>query len=162
MNCKFTTERLLINPISYSKKIPGEELFSILSPDVMKSLPEEWGKIISSEDAEQWLQNRINESTVLGITLKKGHSLIGFMFMYDDLPTIHIGYLLGESSWGKGIATEFINGFTQWGRTEKEITTVIGGVDSNNKPSIRVLEKCGFKMIGTKEKSTLFYQYSMS
>jgi len=45
--------------------------------------------------------------------------------------------------WGKGYAAELIGGFVKWCK-DNDISTVTGGVDSDNIASIRVLEKNNF------------------
>jgi RimJ/RimL family protein N-acetyltransferase len=57
---------------------------------------------------------------------------------------IHLGYMLAEESWGKGIATELVSGVVQHLPTGRQIT-VMGGVGNDNLGSAKVLEKAGFR-----------------
>lgn len=61
---------------------------------------------------------------------------------------LRIGYLLAEHTWGRGLATELVAGLVDWARAQPEIRTVTGGVDTENRASVRILEKCGFELIG--------------
>ena len=58
---------------------------------------------------------------------------------------VRIGYMLAESVWGQGIATELLNGFVHWCKTVG-VSTVMGGVERDNISSRRVLEKTGFEV----------------
>ena len=55
----------------------------------------------------------------------------------------YVGYWLGQLFWGKGIATAALKEFLKL-----ETRTLEARVAKTNVASIRVLEKCGFKMIG--------------
>ena len=60
---------------------------------------------------------------------------------------IRLGYLLSESTWGKGIASELVHGFVSWCRGQTSILSIAGGVALDNPASNRVLEKNGFQLI---------------
>ena len=70
------------------------------------------------------------------------------MFLFEEgVPgrtEVRIGYLLSESAWGKGFATELVGGFVAWCRQYASLQSVAGGVERGNVASIRVLEKNGF------------------
>lgn len=55
-----------------------------------------------------------------------------------------IGYFIGEPFWNKGIATKAVNLITEFGFEHLDIVRIYTGVFEFNKPSQRVLEKCGF------------------
>ena len=55
----------------------------------------------------------------------------------------YVGYWLGKSFWGKGIATEALAQYLKVDTQPLE-----GRVAKSNVGSIRVLEKCGFKNVG--------------
>ena len=56
---------------------------------------------------------------------------------------VRLGYLLAETAWGSGLASELVCGFVDWCRRQ-EIASIVGGVGSENIASRRVLEKNGF------------------
>ena len=62
-----------------------------------------------------------------------------------DEKRCHIGYLLAEPTWGKGYATELVTGLVEALRSEAPMT-LLGGVDTKNPASARVLEKAGFRL----------------
>jgi RimJ/RimL family protein N-acetyltransferase len=55
-----------------------------------------------------------------------------------------VGYWLGREFWGKGIASESLKQFLGVVKTRP----LYGMVAKHNSASKRVLEKCGFKVIG--------------
>lgn len=55
-----------------------------------------------------------------------------------------------QSAWGQGLASELVRGFVDWCRTVK-IAALVGGVERDNIPSQRVLEKNGFVIQPTAE-----------
>jgi RimJ/RimL family protein N-acetyltransferase len=55
----------------------------------------------------------------------------------------YVGYWLGQPFWGKGIATKALMQFLK-----KEMRPLLARVAKTNIASRRVLEKCGFKLIG--------------
>lgn len=59
-----------------------------------------------------------------------------------------LGYWVGEPFWGKGIASEAIRKVLQIGFGEIKLERIFAGVFDFNKPSMRVLEKNGFKQEG--------------
>ena len=56
-----------------------------------------------------------------------------------------IGYFIGEPFWNKGIVTKAVRLITEYGFGELDIVRIYTGVFEYNKPSQRVLEKCGFE-----------------
>ena len=56
-----------------------------------------------------------------------------------------IGYFIGEPFWNKGIATKAVKLITDWGFKNLNIVRIYTGIFAFNKPSQRVLEKCGFE-----------------
>jgi RimJ/RimL family protein N-acetyltransferase len=58
---------------------------------------------------------------------------------------IDIGFRFFRSVWGKGYATESAKASLDYGFNQLSIDEIIGRVSSENKPSIRVLEKLNMK-----------------
>ncbi len=72
--------------------------------------------------------------------------------------TIRLGYLLSESAWGQGLASELVEGFVDWCKSV-EIASIIGGVERDNLLSQRVLEKNGFvSRPTTEERGDLLFE----
>ncbi|KAH7305877.1 acyl-CoA N-acyltransferase [Stachybotrys elegans] len=71
----------------------------------------------------------------------------------DDIQarTMEVGYWLGESHWGRGVATEALSAFAKWAfESFPQAVRLEAEVFSNNKGSARVLEKTGFVFEGRK------------
>ncbi len=109
-------------------------------------MPDGWQNINTSDKANQWIAYRLDESHFYRIRLDDSGEIIGFLFLYEseEKSELRLGYLLAESTWGKGIGTELIKGLVAWARSSGQINSISGGVEKDNIGSIKVLEKCGF------------------
>lgn len=58
-------------------------------------------------------------------------------------PDVQVGYVLCESAWGRGIATEMAAAVLRYGFVELELPRIVGITNLENGPSQRVLEKIG-------------------
>jgi RimJ/RimL family protein N-acetyltransferase len=56
-----------------------------------------------------------------------------------------LGFMITESKWGNGFATEISNGFIDYGLNTLSQKRIIASVDIGNIPSINVLSKIGMK-----------------
>ncbi len=155
LNCKqlFATERLslmrwqnLANESNF-KDTGITAALTILSPEVTKALPDGWQSINTVEKAKKWIAEREADSHFYAIINKDSETIIGFLFLYreGDSQALRLGYLIGETYWGKGIGTELIKGLVAWCKTKQVVKSLSGGVEEDNIGSIKVLEKCGFK-----------------
>ena len=80
------------------------------------------------------------------------HQLIGSIGLLfpnnSNLPLsageAEIGYWLGESSWGKGYATEALQAMIAYSFEKLRLTRLLAGAYQENIPSQKVLGKCGF------------------
>jgi ribosomal-protein-alanine N-acetyltransferase len=79
-----------------------------------------------------------HSDAVIGLLIL--HSQLG----QDGATTLHIGYLLGEASWGQGYASELIKGLVNAVKTRRS-TILLGGVAKENGASARILERLGLK-----------------
>jgi len=142
-----------------------DAISTMLTDKVVKSLPADWKDINSVEKAEAWLQQRLDESTVLIISTKHDDTIIGLVLISKNQGvkgdrSLNIGYLLAENYWGQGYASELLQALVKHFQSKPNITGIFAGVESDNRASIRVLEKCGFKL-STSEKApagNLFYE----
>jgi RimJ/RimL family protein N-acetyltransferase len=86
---------------------------------------------------------------------KKDGTKIGFIIHYTVQPSgrIEIGYALTPDQMGKGYGTEAAQILVDYLFLSKDIMRIQATTDTRNKPSQRVLEKCGFKREGTIRKA---------
>ena len=91
------------------------------------------------------------------------NATIGFVFVFVENDTdAHVGYLLGESYWSKGYATELLKGLIDFIIHENKIKRFIAGVDTNNTVSSKLLHKLGFVKSASENDETDFYEYQLS
>jgi len=170
--CRFNTQRLAVNSWTNqlkgldSEKIFAEKIIEILTPNVTKALPDGWQNISSVVAAQAWIKDRDKESHFVTIQLLSTNETIGFIFLYepDSEPNYHelrFGYLLSEKTWGKGLGTELIEGLINWCKSEGNIKSISGGVETDNIGSIKVLEKAGFYVstLDNTPEGVIFYAY---
>ncbi|WP_051560072.1 GNAT family N-acetyltransferase [Marinobacterium jannaschii] len=129
----------------------------ILTPRVTHSLPPSWQGSYTLERAEAWIAERDDEGVALLAIEKSSGNAIGIILLFEaakdkDGSDLRLGYMLGESSWRKGFASELVNGFVAWCQDNK-IKSVTGGVERDSIASRRVLEKCGFMHTASDERS---------
>jgi len=68
---------------------------------------------------------------------------------HPETEEVDVGYRLFRKHWGKGIATETAVACIRYGFEYLGLQRIIARVHPDNSASVRVLEKCGMKRIGT-------------
>ncbi|NND92797.1 MAG: GNAT family N-acetyltransferase, partial [Granulosicoccus sp.] len=118
----------------------------ILTERVTQNLPPSWQGSYNLTRAHHWINDRDKEGTNLLAVDKAGKQAIGMIILFESEASsnLRLGYMLNESAWGKGFASELVGGFVNWCR-HHDIHSVTGGVEQSNIASRRVLEKCGFQ-----------------
>lgn len=114
---------------------------------------------VSSEKERQWVLNAINDNNriVLAICLKENDKYIGNI-MLQEIDWInrsaHVPILLGDKDeWGKGYATEARMLMLKFAFEERGLERIWGEILESNINSLRMNEKCGFKVEGLKRNS---------
>jgi RimJ/RimL family protein N-acetyltransferase len=120
----------------------------MLTARVTQSLPDGWQGDYTIERANEWIRERDREGATLIVLERSSRTPVGMMILFesDDEKlgrTVRLGYLLSETAWGQGLASELVQGFVGWCR-KAEIASIMGGVERDNVPSQRVLQKNGF------------------
>ncbi|HHX8340933.1 TPA: GNAT family N-acetyltransferase [Vibrio alginolyticus] len=139
-----------------------ERIPQILTPAVVVNLPPYFHDIGSSEQARIWLERMLLESRLLQVEAED-HELIGFLFAYvENDEYAHVGYLLAEECWGRGLASELLQGFIHEVEKSESWLKLIGGVDQSNIASAKLLKKLGFvEQPATKDSGVVFYEYTI-
>ena len=158
--CGFQTERLFVNEwhsinSSYWRhREIGEVVAAILTEPVTRTLPDSWRGAYTRERASEWVKDRDEEGTTLLVIDKNTRQCVGLMILNaapiengNGRMELRLGYLLSESAWGKGFASELVEGLVQWCRGHTQISSIAGGVGLDNPASSRVLEKNGFNIV---------------
>ncbi len=86
----------------------------------------------------------LGDATVVKKAILFDGSVAGNVVSWEQSGEREIGYWLGKSFWGKGIATAALSEFLG----HEAIRPLFAHVAKHNAASIRVLEKCGFTVVG--------------
>ena len=76
---------------------------------------------------------------------------IGLAGLPDNAGTTEMGYAIDQKFEGQGIATEAVQGLTDWAFQDKELVILRAETPVDNMGSQRVLEKNNFKKTGEKK-----------
>lgn len=175
-NCNFRTARLLLrewhslDPDEWDGRDLSEAVISILTEPVTRSLPPTWQGDYTTSRAKGWIRERDSEGITLLAVSGETRMAVGLMILFQQVDDevadaeIRVGYLLAESAWGSGMATEMVTGFVQWCRAQKFVGMITAGVEFDNHASRRVLEKCGLRLESgeTPDRSELVYRLRLS
>jgi RimJ/RimL family protein N-acetyltransferase len=87
-----------------------------------------------------------------GIFLKESDALIGTISLneHDDLHVPEMGYGILEDYRGKGYVKEASKAILTWAKSYFNIPYLVGTAEVSNLASQKVLEYCGFELIGVK------------
>ena len=92
----------------------------------------------------RWSRIRADETTISRVILVDGE-VAGTIGSWGDPDEREVTYWIGRSYWGKGIATAALSAFL----TVDPVRPLHARVAYDNDASRRVLEKCGFRVVGT-------------
>ncbi len=90
-------------------------------------------------------QKTLADQDLIVRTVLYGGQVAGFIVCHTWFGSPEVGGWLGREFWGKGIATRALRAFLEWVPTRP----LYAHVASDNLASLRVLEKCGFRVIGS-------------
>lgn len=91
-----------------------------------------------------WARIMADERTVIR-TIVAGGQVAGNIAKFEDFGEPEVGYWIGRAFWGKGIATAALRQFLDIVPTRPLVAHAV----RDNLGSIRVLQKCGFIIVGT-------------
>jgi len=89
-----------------------------------------------------WRQNVLGDPTVQKRTIVSNGEVVGHVGCFGRDGRREVGYWIAREHWGRGIATRALSRFL----SEIAERPLYAGVAKRNIASIRVLEKCGFKV----------------
>jgi len=87
----------------------------------------------------------MDDASVIIKTVVRDGQVVGSVLSYEDAGKPEVSYWIGKAHWGKGIATRALSEFLAHGNPARPI---FARVAKDNLGSRRVLEKCGFTVIG--------------
>lgn len=94
-----------------------------------------WTKILADE-------------TVIKRTVLFNGRVAGNVVSFEQECEQEVGYWIGREYWGKGVATEALSQFLAHAEVRRPLHAAVA---KHNVGSIRVLEKCGFAVVGEEE-----------
>lgn len=168
----FDTERLRVREWHTASLPTGIHLAEIVSemltPAVTQPLPETWHGDYTIERAEAWINERDHEGTTLLVTDHASGDPVGLVIL-AELPAadsthavdLRLGFLLAETTWGHGLASELIEGLINWCRSQPSNRSIASGVSLDNPASARVLAKNGFAAVGDTQDGQQIYKLSL-
>ena len=147
---QFETERLLVAHWADTIAVPEARrdlvslLPELLTPNVIAHLPPIFD--LTDQNIDQWIDARDAESDIYLIREIGTDALIGLVFLTPPFNNdIHLGYLLWQSAWGQGYASELLAGLVLY--VPKTGFRLLGGVGCENPTSAHVLRKTGFQLV---------------
>jgi RimJ/RimL family protein N-acetyltransferase len=95
---------------------------------------------------EHWTKLLANK-TNLAQTIVADGQVVGNILSWTSDGKREVGYWIDRAFWGRGIGTEALSAFLRLEQTRP----LHAGVAKHNAGSIRVLQKCGFTLLGPEE-----------
>jgi RimJ/RimL family protein N-acetyltransferase len=105
--------------------------FTAKDPTDRETFNKHWQKIMA-------------DNTIIIRTIIWDGQVAGYMLSYEENGKPEVSYWLGKTFWGQGIATQALKTFLA---EINQTRPIYGRAAKDNLGSIRVLEKCGFKVI---------------
>ena len=165
---RFETERLLVVGWRTAASEHGLDLAALVSEllttSTTRSLPAEWRGEYSIARARRWIAERDRESPTLLAVDRRTGAPVGLVIVFESPSDdgsgsdLRVGYLLSESVWGQGLATELVAGLVAWAREQPSISTLTAGVEATNTASARVLLTSGFTEAGSADEGQLVFR----
>jgi ribosomal-protein-alanine N-acetyltransferase len=125
--------------------------------NVSKNLRDSFPYPYSEKDAVKWLNLACIQNPELNFAIANPEELIGGigLLLQPDVYrySAEVGYWLAEPFWGKGITTMALKAFTKFAFEQFELRRLFAGVFEGNNPSVKVLEKAGYKFEGRYRKA---------
>lgn len=151
--CVFETERLAVAPwhqaVLPERRTLAHVVAGMLTPRTTATLPDDWHGSFSDERARNWITEQDLEGTNLLVSDRRVGEPVGLMFLSEIEESfgtleLRLGYLIQESSWRRGFASELVEGLIEWAEATGGIDSLVGGVALDNLASAKVLMNNGF------------------
>jgi len=91
-----------------------------------------------------WTSKILGDDAARKQTILLDGEVVGNMLSWEQSGDTLVGYWIGREYWGRGVATRALTLFL----TEVDTRPLHAHVVNHNVGSIRVLEKCGFRIVG--------------
>ena len=101
------------------------------------------------EHAETFINRTLEEEVFKTFGIFKDGLLCGVIGLHPQKDvyrlSAELGYWIGESHWGKGLATQAVKLMVDYGFNKLDLIRIYAGVFEYNEASMKVLEKNGFE-----------------
>lgn len=117
--------------------------------NIWNNLRDQFPYPYSSNDAKDFIElSKDRKDYVYGIEYDENIVGVCGLRRGEDIYRLsaEIGFWLGEEYWSKGIMTKAVDVIVSLGFTQHHFNRISAHVFKNNLASMRVLEKCGFKL----------------
>lgn len=123
------------------------------NPNVARHLRDLFPQPYTWADATNWIRGVVKEKPALNLAICHDDKVIGGIGLMPgtDIHRVsaEVGYWLGEAFWGRGIASVALVELTRYAFSNfPDLNRLFAYVDEEHIPSIRVLEKAGFRREG--------------
>lgn len=112
-----------------------------------------------ADDAARYIAFTLAQPDPMSFAIEVAGEAVGGISLRpgEDIERVgaELGYWLGESVWGRGIATAAVRLVTAWGFEERGLERVWAVPFTRNAASARVLEKAGFAREGLMRRSAI-------
>ncbi|MGF1735473.1 GNAT family N-acetyltransferase [Photobacterium satsumensis] len=156
----FSTSRL--EAVTLAPNMAGiqDEIITMFTATVSRYLPPSCQSLRTAEDVDRWLESMAQTGAVLRLTHQQ--QAAGYLFVFPEPENCYrLGYVLAEDQWGKGLATEAMQGLVAYLSAQDHAAKFIAGVEPDNAGSVKVLEKLGFAY-GYSEQGVDYYSLSVT
>lgn len=155
MNFVIHTERLTLRPFQVED---ASALNSIANQAyILKWMPDWESNIEDTKNLIKWFVSQyplVSKSTARVMFAVELHgSIIGMVGIGNKEEVdneIEIAYFISEAQAGKGYISEAAKAVSRWALDTLKMDYLIAIVETDNYPSQRVVEKCGFQKINTR------------
>lgn len=110
-------------------------------------------------NAVEWIQHTLQQKPLQNLAIEYNGNIAGSIGVVprDDVyrKSIEIGYFIGESYWGLGLATQAVQQMLYYIKQTFDVVRVYAEVFEHNRASMRVLEKNGFHLEGIRERAVI-------
>lgn len=129
------------------------------NPRIATNLRDAFPSPYRREHAERYIAMVNRQAPKTAFAVEVGGEAVGGigLVIRDDVERIsaELGYWLSEQHWGKGIMTEAVRAFTDWGFATFQLTRIFAVPFVTSVGSVRVLDKAGFVCEGRLRKSAI-------
>jgi len=165
------TSRLVLVAVTLDMQVAELEDRNRFATHLDADVPVDWPPPLNDEASMHWTLNYLREHPrdegwakwYFLLSRPGGRPILigngGFAGAPADDGTVELGYSIMESYQRQGFAPEAVRGMIAWAFAHAHVTRLIAHTLPDLRPSIRVLEKCGFRFAGAgSEEGTIRYE----